>query len=294
MPIHIATYQDAAKKLADTLPKVKEKVVVRLGGTMPYEKYPIQINSASSVSNSINKLAQKNLLIKENIKTQPLLDKPIYPCVIKGIVRSKGTKVFVVRNEKEYQKACADLQNQYYIEPLFETTSEYRLHCTQKEVFFAVKKFKRNPEDIIVRHNNHYNKRDFIKPRKWEDIKAECIKAMKALNLDIACFDVLYCSKDNNNHVFVIAEANTNPELLNNTYNAYNNALTDLILGKIEVFNKNKPAVKPPKNEQPVKANLPILTPEQLLAAMANLVKNNYHIDHIDGEHITLTVNFVK
>lgn len=234
--IHIATYQDAAKPLANHLPSYDgHNIVIRLGGTMPYNKYDVQINSVDSINNSINKARQKNLLLNGGCKTLPILQQPEYPCVLKGIVRSCGTSVYVCNNKKEYDKAVRDLyaRKGHIIEPLFEATSEYRLHCTRKEVFFSVKKIKRNPEDIIINHNNHYNIREFLMPRLWNEIKAECIKAMNVLDLDIACFDVMYSSKNNNKHEFWIAEANTNPELLKNTFDAYVKALDKLIREKI-------------------------------------------------------------
>lgn len=286
--IHIATYQDAAKELAKTLPEFPgHAVVVRLGGNMPYAGYDIQINTAEAINNSINKLKQKNLLLNAGLKTLPLLKEPQYPCVVKGVVRSMGTKVFVTRDDKEYRDACRNLKHDVMIEPLFNTTSEYRLHCTQDEVFFAVKKIKENPLDIIVTNRNHYNIKDFVKPRLWEEIKAECLKAIKALGLDICCFDVLYDSSNDNQHKFTIAEANTNPELLTNTYNAYNSALAKLIRNRIEL-KKKEPLVyveKPKAEQPPVKDGIedPIaITEEQRVAALIALMKNDYKFNPKD------------
>lgn len=233
---HIATYQPAAKPLAQVLPKYKYNVVIRLGGNHDYPDYPIQINSAKSINNSINKQKQKQLLIKGGCKTLPMLNTPVYPCVVKGIVRSCGTHVMVCRNEQEFNAAVNNMYrcNGHIIEPLFTATSEYRLHCTRDEVFFCVKKIKNNPADIIVNHKNHHNVRDFPKPRLWKEIQAECLKAMQVLDLDIACFDVMYCSLDNNKHDFTIAEANTNPELLRNTFNAYAGAIDKLVKQRIK------------------------------------------------------------
>lgn len=233
--IHIATLQDAAKPLAQALPSYRCSVVVRLGGNGSYGSYDIQINSQNSINNSINKSKQKQLLIEGGCKTLPILDMPIFPCVVKGIVRSCGTHVIVCRNEQEYNVAANKMQpcRGHIIEPLFEATGEYRLHCTREEIFFAVKKIKRNPSDIIINHENHYNVREFPKPRLWDQIKAECLKAMRILDLDIACFDVMYSSANDTQHDFFIAEANTNPELLTNTFNAYTSALDKLIKAKI-------------------------------------------------------------
>jgi glutathione synthase/RimK-type ligase-like ATP-grasp enzyme len=276
--VHIATYQDRAKALANELAATPYNTVVRLGGTKPYDGYDIQVNSATAIQNSVNKLIQKNLLLAAGLKTLPVIEQynGIFPCVLKGVVRSCGTKVMVANNKKEYDKAAKDLENRYYIEPLFNTTSEYRLHCTRDSVFFAVKKFKRNANDIIITHDNHYNKRDFIKPRLWAEVQKECLKAMQTLDLDIACFDVLYSSANDNKHEFVIAEANTNPELLANTLKAYKQTLDGIIKQRVAELNKNK---KEPKKQ----ANL---TNEQLLAAINALLTAKYNFD---GK--TVTVN---
>lgn len=241
--IHIATYQrvvyrgiTVAEHFCKDLPKFSQRVVIRFGGTMPYDNYPIQVNSANAVKNSINKYKQKELLLNAGLPTLPILDEPVYPCVIKGIVRSGGINVHLVKNKEQYKKAVDATNAHYYIEPLFNTTSEYRLHCTRDKVFFTVKKQKRNPNDIIVTRDNHYNTREFLKPRLWDKIQETCIKAMAALDLDIACFDILYDSSNNQQHTFTISEANTNPEFLNNTYNAYLAVLPEIINKKIKQY----------------------------------------------------------
>lgn len=238
--VHIATYQreiyggiSVATHLKNDLPPFSKSVVIRLGGTKPYADYDVQINTAEAVANSVNKIRQKELLLAASLPTLPVLTEPTYPCVVKGIYRSGGTSVFVINSREEFESITASMQGNYYIEPLFTATSEYRLHCTQKEVFFSVKKHKRNPSDIIINRDNHFNKMEFLKPRLWNQMQVDCVRAMKVLGLDIACFDVLYDSTDPNQHKFTISEANTNPELLLNTYNAYLAKLTELINDKI-------------------------------------------------------------
>jgi hypothetical protein len=278
--VHIATYQDRAKKLADAIPEFDgHRVVVRLGGTMPYNEYDVQINSVDAIKHSIDKRQQKHLMIGAGLKTLPILPDPQFPCVVKGRIRSCGTKVFLVEDKKAFAEAVKNVKNDFYIEPFFEATSEYRLHCTQEEVFFAVKKIKRNAEDVMINHQNHFNKREFLKPRLWEHIKAECVKAMKTLNLDIACFDVLYSSKDNNNHQFVIAEANTNPEMLNNTFDAYKDAIIKVVNQKIDQL-PAKPAkkkVEAPKPE-PIAERQHMLTDQQKVAIITKIMNNDFAI----------------
>lgn len=276
--IHVATYQrekpvdgiTVAQHFTNDLGKKDfygNSIVIRFGGTMPYKAYNIEVNTAEAVKNSIDKRKQKDLLIAANIPVQPNLDRPVFPCVLKGVVRSGGENVFLCKTQDEYNKYSKKLVD-FITEPLFNTTSEYRLHCTKDQVFFAVKKHKRNQEDIIITRYNHYNKKEFLKPRLWEKITATCVKAINALKLDIGCFDVLYDSSNNDKHEFVISECNTNPEFLNNTYNAYLNVLPPLIYKKIEEQEK-KPCVKEKK----------ILTKEQVVKAVNNILLNNYIIE---------------
>ena len=139
-PIHIATYQEAAKPLAQKLPNFDHSVVIRLGGVMPYAQYDIHINTPDAIKNSICKLTQKKLLLNAGLATLPLLKEPVYPCVLKGRVRSCGTKVLIVNNAEEFKKAATQLKQDYLIETLFTATSEYRFHCTRDKVFFEVRK----------------------------------------------------------------------------------------------------------------------------------------------------------
>lgn len=285
---HVATYQrrqaihngiTVAQHFKNDLPNFGKSVVVRLGGTMAYSDYEIHVNSAKAVKNSVNKLTQKKLLLRANISTLPILQEPVYPCVVKGVIRSGGTSVFIINNKAEFDQAIQTINGEYILEPLFKATSEYRLHCTRDEVFFAVKKHKRNPADIIINRDNHFNKREFVKPRLWQQIQTECINAMAALDLDIACFDVMYSSANNNQHEFYIAEANTNPELLHNTYNAYLKAIIGIVNKKIEALPKPVRVVKPVVKEK--------LNAEQKLRVIAAIQNNDYWIDD-NGEVLSI------
>lgn len=228
MKIHIATYQDRAKKLSEDLSKDKSiqklrgNVVIRLGGSKEYNEYPYEINSAAAVRNCINKKAMKRQFIANGIKTLPFYEDAIrYPFMIKHTVGSGGEGVNVVEDEAEFRVFKKIMSNQYYIEPIFRATSEYRVFATQSEVFFFFKKIKRdeNANEVVLTTKNHYGVRDFPRPRLWNQIHAECIRAMRILNLDIGAFDVGYSSAGN--HDFVLYEVNTNPELLANAYNKY-------------------------------------------------------------------------
>ena len=197
---------------------------------MEYEEYPVQINSVKGTLNCIDKLRSKKLMIEAGIPTLPMLAHPApFPFVMKGIIRSRGSSVFMVENEHEYDAYRKILRNQFYLEPFFKYTSEYRLHCTQDEVFFAVKKKKEEgrESDLFITADNHQNHKDFLHPRLWKQIKEACMKAVKVHKLDVAAVDVGYSSEGN--HSFIIHELNTSPEFRSNTFDAYISAIDGLI-----------------------------------------------------------------
>lgn len=234
--IHIATYQDKAKKLAEVLPDYKVPVVIRLGGTLAYKDYPIEINTRKAVKNCINKLMMKQIMINGGVITLPLVYEPIYPMIVKGITRSMGTSVFLVESKEQLAKVQEKTANEYYAEPLFKATSEYRLHATKEKVFFSVKKIRNegHENDLVINSKNHHNIKDFTKPRLWKEMEEQCVKSMNLLGLDIGAFDVMYDSSNDKKHEFTIAEVNTNPELLTNTFNAYVEQIDKMIKEKIK------------------------------------------------------------
>lgn len=228
--IIISSSQDKAKKLSDFLTSDK-KCVVRLGGVRSISDVDIEINSSEAVRNCIDKFKAKKILAEAGIPQMPTLHEHeiSYPCIVKGIVRSKGSAVFLAEDFHDLHCFRKHLKQQCYVEPMFSATSEYRIHATSDKVFFAVKKVKDEEakNDVIITAKNHRNTRDFLKPRLWKDMQEAAILAVKTLGLDIGAVDIGYNSTGN--HSFVIHEVNTNPELLKNTFEAYVTEIQQLI-----------------------------------------------------------------
>ena len=232
----VATFNAKKLKLEAALKEngYPKSVLVRMGGVMDYPDYKVQINSIQGTLNCIDKLRSKEILRGAGLPTLDFFDKPIdFPFVMKGRNRSRGSSVFMVENMGEFEAYKKILRYGFYVEPYFSYTSEYRLHCTNKEVFFAVKKKKDEgrENDLFINADNHTNHRDFLKPRLWEDIKKASVKAVKQQGLEIACVDIGYSSEGN--HKLVIHEHNNSPELRTNTFNAYVEALDNLIKEKL-------------------------------------------------------------
>lgn len=226
--LHIATYEETCKDLEKVL-KVKDgqRVVIRLGGTVPYANYPIQINSIKGVKNSTDKLAMKLIFLQNGIPTASIGNNINFPVVVKGIKRSQGTGVFICKNANELKKAIEKFEQKdakYYLEEYFPANREFRLHVSKWDgVFFEVEK-KRNDGHFgdmgVIKYENHYNVRDFIRPVEWNQIKEAVINCLNAQELDIAAYDIGYC-----NGKFVVYESNTGPELLKNTLEKYRETL---------------------------------------------------------------------
>ena len=76
-------------------------------------------------------------------------------------------------------------------------TREYRLHVTKFGCFYTCRKLVRSdaPEGTWQKHDDVCNwvlekNPSFKKPKNWDAIVADCIKAKDALGLDICAFDV--------------------------------------------------------------------------------------------------------
>ena len=236
----IATYSDTCKEMEGKLNNpFPEDAVVRLGGTLDYSKYPIQINSKYAVQSSVNKLIVNLLLTgKEYIlpflacygkfcegcstfqgndslaeiagkmyKGQP----PRY--IIRPLGESGGEGIKIVDSQ---MKLLQNL-NAAIATPYVNVTSEYRFFCTQKEVFYIYKKFKKkdHKQDAYITRGNHIISpiEKCVKPRRLEDMKKACLEVMNAIGLEIGAIDVIYDSSDNDNHRFYIVETNTGPEI---------------------------------------------------------------------------------
>lgn len=252
MNIKVASYQDTNKLLEAELNEVFEtindnrQVVIRMGGTQPYSKYEIQFNSVDAVNRSKDKYLMKQRFQEANIPSLPsrriltisdamtTYQTLVFPCVVKPITRSGGVGTRLINNINELAVYLDELNNKAYIEPLFNTTSEYRVHVSSNNgVFFTVKKQKKNKQDLFITRQNHTNIRDFVKPRLWNLVEKACVDALHALGLDLGAFDVGYDSSNNKEHRFVIHEVNTAPELLENTRAAYLREISEMINNRL-------------------------------------------------------------
>jgi len=135
--------------------------------------------------------------------------------------------------------------NDYIFEKFYNYSREYRLHVTQRENFLSWRKMrKREAQDRWYFNSNNCvwigeENPLFDKPVNWEEIQAECIKALTAVGLDIGAIDVRVQSNLNDAGIrrrtcdFIILETNSAPALGEVGQRVYGDKINQLITQKI-------------------------------------------------------------
>jgi hypothetical protein len=219
--------------------------VVRLGSTTVAEPERIECNSIEGVRNSASKLRMKQCFTRAGIKTadwwtysaqnsfakfgdnrnvMSLADN--FPIIAKSHFGSRGEGNYKLDTQQDLERWMRgkDLSG-YIFEKFHNYTREYRLHVTEEGCFYTCRKLVRNdaPEEgRWSRHDDNCvwvieSNPSFNKPVNWDTIVTECVKALKALGLDICCFDVKVqgARKDNGNlrenPEFIIIESGSAP-----------------------------------------------------------------------------------
>ena len=248
-----------------TLPLLPFKSVIRLGSSTVCEDNRVEINSIQAVKNSASKLLMKrkfsesevktaNWWIADNhndlkfhnkgIQTNDIISDLPFPLVAKSLHGSRGvgnTK-FNTKEELEAWLPNKNLNN-YIFEQFVKMTREYRLHVTKFGCFYTCRKLVRSdaPEDTWQKHDDVCNwvleeNPSFKKPKNWDTIVADCIKAKDALGLDICAFDVgVQGAKDGierENPEWIIFESCSAPSFGNVTGQKYIEILPKLLIDK--------------------------------------------------------------
>ena len=235
--------------------KAPVRTIVRFGSITPTEAiYPkatklgkkiIEVNSVEGVKNSSSKLLMKRCFTKNNIKTAEWVEADIvqiedenisweennkkftisFPIVAKHHFGSRGTGNYLIENKEEFNNWVKNKNlTNYIFEKFYSYSREYRLHVTKNGCFYTCRKmlkadtpqekrwFRNDSNSIWVVKENPM----FDRPVNWNKIEEECIKALEAINLDVAAFDVKVQSAFNNgkkrdNPAFIIIESNSAP-----------------------------------------------------------------------------------
>lgn len=128
----------------------------------------------------------------------------------------------------------------YYAEHMRQFAREYRLHCTQTKCFMAWRKLRRSdtPEDrrwFFNSENCNWVGEDhelFDRPSNWDNIVSDCLRAIRAVGLEIGSFDVRIQSSRNSNPEYVLIEVNSAPSLAEQGIQAYKKIIQELIYSK--------------------------------------------------------------
>lgn len=251
-----------------TLPLLPFKSVIRLGSTTESDGR-LEINTVQAVKNSASKLLMKQKFTEAGVKTAnwftynhgafrkifnngifdlhgDVVDKEElhYPIVAKSHFGSRGIGNTKFNNKEELEAWLPNKNlNNYIFEEFCKMTREYRLHVTKFGCFYTCRKLVKNdaPEGTWQKHDDVCNwvleeNPSFKKPKNWDAIVADCVKAKNALGLDICAFDVgVQGAKDGverENPEWIIFESCSAPSFGNVTGQKYIEILPKLLIDK--------------------------------------------------------------
>jgi len=248
-----------------TLPLLPFRSVIRLGSSTESDGR-LEINTVQAVKNSASKLLMKQKFTEAGVKTakwfMPIImgnqqrfedvsegshctiDILPFPLVAKSHFGSRGIGNTKFNNKEELEAWLPGKNlNNYIFEQFVKMTREYRLHVTKFGCFYTCRKLVKNdaPEGTWQRHDDVCNwvleeNPSFKKPKNWDDIVADCVKAKDALGLDICAFDVgVQGAKDGverENPEWIIFESCSAPSFGNITGQKYIEILPKLLIDK--------------------------------------------------------------
>jgi glutathione synthase/RimK-type ligase-like ATP-grasp enzyme len=241
-------------------------------------KQLIEINSTDSIRNSASKLLMKQCFTRAGVKTadwftyygspnggqlflingQPtkdnmgtqIKDLP-FPIVAKSHhgSRNEGNTKLNSLEQFEAWKKGKNLNN-YIFEKFYNYNKEYRLHVTRDGCFYAIRKmlksdtpensrwFRNDSNCVWVLETNP----QFNRPSNWDDVVAECVKALISVGLDVGAIDLRIQSSEKDKKKkdkapnFIILETNSAPSFGEITAEKYTTELENIINNKIKIL----------------------------------------------------------
>jgi hypothetical protein len=270
--------------LRTNLPYFVFRSVVRLGSTTTLDdgRSRIEVNSVQGVNNSANKFLMKLCFTRAGVKTadwyrydktqagpnkfiqytsnpevgnvsRNLSELP-YPIIAKHLKGSRGTGNYLLNSKEDFEKWGTNKDTDNYIfEKYYTYNREYRLHVTEDGCFYGIRKLLKSDTPVEKRFQRHddncvwYTDENpkFDKPSNWDTIVDNCVKALKGLGLDIACFDVKVQStvdKRGNKRKspeFIIIESGSAPSFGTITAQKYLEQIARLLEKKYDINSKH-------------------------------------------------------
>jgi len=225
-----------------------KRIVLRLGSTSIVEGATHEINTPEAVRNSANKGLMKAKFTEHNVRTAKYIfatneaqltewisnnnfgDKKL---IIKSLTGSRGRGLYLVQNGTEaLEWFRSHGYGNHIIEKYYNYNREYRLHISKNGCFYTNRKMLReDAQERWYRNDNNCTwiletNPKFNKPTNWDVIVEECVKALKAVGLDIGACDVRVASSTND---FIICEINSAPSFGEITAQRYEAELNRLI-----------------------------------------------------------------
>jgi D-alanine-D-alanine ligase-like ATP-grasp enzyme len=254
------------------LPLFPFKSVIRFGSTTVLPDTidnggsRIEINTVQAVKNSSSKYLMKQCFTDNQVKTADwwtcsgnnytftfrhdegiqnnTLENLPYPIISKSFFgsRNQGNKKHDNAEQLRAWLVGKDL-NGYIFEKYYNYIREYRLHISKNSCFYSCRKMLKEDtaeEDKWYRNDVHCvwileENELFDKPKNWDKVVAESVKALNAVGLDIGAVDVrIQGAKDQRGNVrdepdFIIVEINSAPSFGDVTIVKYKIELANLL-----------------------------------------------------------------
>lgn len=261
----LRTKNSSAISLRSSLGLFPMRSIIRLGSrTTIEEAFPrkpigrpvVEINTPEACHNSGDKILMKRLFDIAEVKTAPwkLLseseDWDRFPAIIKHRNSCKGEGIYFVEDQERLIALKEELRpnSSYILEHFLGYQSEYRLHVTKDGCFYTCRKMlKADAEERWHRHDTNSvwiveENPLFNKPKNWDDVVTECVKALNAVGLTIGACDVKIQSEKGRRPDFVpefiVLEINSGPSMGSITTVKYTEELTKIINEKIANYVK--------------------------------------------------------
>lgn len=218
----------------------------------------VELNSIESIKVSGNKAKMKEKFIQKGVKCAiqyehthigGLNSSIEYPIVAKSLHGSRGDGNTLLKTEEELRNWMrGKTLSNYIFEKFYNYTREYRLHVSKNGCFYTCRKMLKEDtakNDRWRRHDDNCvwileENSAFDKPRNWNAIVADCVKAAQAVGLDICAID-LKCqsTKDSKGRVrenpeWIVLETNSAPSMGEVTQQKYLIEIPKLLKDKYE------------------------------------------------------------
>lgn len=223
--------------------EVPKRTIYRMGSTTPTEEITkrtdyLEINSPEACMISGDKILMKQKFIEHEVPTadfaiiaddetkeqfkERLNDhfRTWKRIIIKHKHSSKGNGIYFMDNIDSLNEWLENNNPRNYIfEKYYTYSKEYRLHVDDTNgCFYTCRKMLKNDaEDRWHRHESNSvwileDNEMFDKPNNWDSIVNDCVKAVKAVGLNIGAVDVKVQTKTENPQ-YIILETNSAPAL---------------------------------------------------------------------------------